>query len=211
MLTNPHTQYSWQQSYRWDPFTDEELQFEQWKTIPGASGYEVSTLGRVYNRKTGNILAWGYTGTSLLYAYVSVKTDMGNIWSLKVHRAVMMAFNPTVDNAMEIDHIDGNVLNNRLENLRWVTHAENCRARAIKRQKDKKAGVVSARRRRSTRKGYCSRNHKLQTYEGTNRQDCRQCRKAILERNKNYVNLILWPLNDLMREIPRNPDNMLAA
>lgn len=42
-----------------------------------------------------------------------------------IHRLMAETFLPNPDNLPEIDHIDGNALNNNLDNLRWVTRFEN--------------------------------------------------------------------------------------
>lgn len=88
---------------------------EIWKAIPGAETYMVSSLGRV--RKGDIILA--ITKQKAGYCVCSIKNK-----TKYVHRLVAEAF---LDGVGEIDHIDGDKGNNRVENLERVTHQENVR------------------------------------------------------------------------------------
>lgn len=49
----------------------------------------------------------------------------GKMHSVKVHRLVYMTFVGDIPDGMQIDHIDGNALNNNLKNLRCVSPKEN--------------------------------------------------------------------------------------
>ena len=96
---------------------------EVWKEIKGYEGlYEVSSEGRV--RSTGKKKGIMRPGTSKGYLKVGLTKD-GSRKMYRVHRLVAFAFIPNPDNKPEIDHINGDRKDNRVENLRWMTHKEN--------------------------------------------------------------------------------------
>lgn len=49
-----------------------------------------------------------------------------------VHRVIWQMFNGEIPDGMQIDHIDGNPLNNKIENLRLATSKQNSLNRAYK-------------------------------------------------------------------------------
>jgi hypothetical protein len=115
---------------------------EQWKDIEDFPNYEVSSWGNVRNKKSGRILkprihkAGKYTSyESLLY-----NEDYPKGKHLRNHRLVAFAFIPLVDGKECVDHIDGNSLNNRVENLHWVDKSENGLNPNNKVRKDNKLG-----------------------------------------------------------------------
>lgn len=94
------------------------------KAIPGFGRYEVSDDGWVRNEK-GRILRSGVDGRG--YTRQPLVGDDGKVVCLYVHRLVADAFVEGRADGFEVDHIDGDASNNRAENLRWVSRAENMR------------------------------------------------------------------------------------
>lgn len=59
------------------------------------------------------------------YYYNFLKTKNGKKEYFLRHRVIWSFFNGEIPDDMEIDHINGNSTDNRLENLRCVTHSDN--------------------------------------------------------------------------------------
>ena len=90
----------------------------EWSNI--VDNYYVSNTGVVRNgNKTIN-------GSKDSYGYVIVKIR-GKIQ--KVHRLVALKFIPNPNNYSDVDHIDMNKSNNKVENLRWCNRSTNLRNR----------------------------------------------------------------------------------
>ena len=61
-----------------------------------------------------------------LDGYVRIKLyDKGRTYTKKLHRVVLETFTDNLKNKPEVNHLDGNKENNRLDNLEWCTRLEN--------------------------------------------------------------------------------------
>lgn len=115
------------------------MEKEIWKDIAGYEGlYQVSNFGRV--RSLDRIIVRGtskrrgphkarlkgkvLTLVSGVEGYLVVPLGKSNP-CCRVHRLVAEAFIPNPENKPQVNHIDGNVKNNRVDNLEWCTGQEN--------------------------------------------------------------------------------------
>lgn len=93
-----------------------------WKPVVGYEGlYEVSQNGDVRNVKTQKVLI---PRNSTSYSMVALY-DNGKRKDLKIHRLVAQAFLPNPKNKPQVNHKNGDKLNNHVQNLEWCTNSEN--------------------------------------------------------------------------------------
>ncbi len=108
---------------------------EEWREISEMKGYFVSNVGRVRSSNKfvkckggglrmhkGKILSTGFCNGEYPIVVISnhCKTR-----TLKVHRLVAMGFIQNIENHPEVNHIDGNIENNRMGNLEWCDKKHN--------------------------------------------------------------------------------------
>lgn len=94
-----------------------------WTVISKNHNYEVTPSGDVRNRRTGRVLVGGINNSG--YRTVHLKKSETEF----VHRLVAETFIPNEDpeHKKDVNHIDGNKLNNNVENLEWVSRSDNVR------------------------------------------------------------------------------------
>lgn len=111
------------------PFAD--LPLEEWRPVPGYEGrYDVSNMGRVRSWQNPN---GDLSVPRLKSAFAEPKDGYLQVALYKKHkgtrigiaRLVLMAFVGLPSKGMEASHLDGNILNNTLDNLAWETRLEN--------------------------------------------------------------------------------------
>ena len=112
---------------------------EEWKSIEGFDNYEVSNFGQVrsldrqewlHNRhenpylrkRKGKILSQHMSNVGYMQVALYIN---GKMYAPLVHRLVAKAFIDNPNNFPEVNHEDGNKLNNSIENLNWCTRTEN--------------------------------------------------------------------------------------
>lgn len=102
--------------------------------MEGFERYLVSDFGRVRNSKTGRILR-SYVNNAYQDYRRYCLSSCGKVKAFLAHRLVWTAFRGEIPLTMDIDHIDSDPSNNRLDNLQLLPHRENCQKKRGGRRK----------------------------------------------------------------------------
>lgn len=103
-----------------------------WYGIPGNEKFLVNEAGDIKSYLGTPIKTYISTNGYRAFSYYAGGGRKNHkMTTMGVHRAVAKALIPNPRNLPEVNHKDGNKLNNHYENLEWVTSKEN-KAHAVK-------------------------------------------------------------------------------
>ena len=97
---------------------DESYQISNYGRARSIDRTKIRSDGRMVSYK-GKILRQNIGTNGYLYI------NLGKRKTKYIHRCVALAFLPTNNHNLEVDHINGNKRNNLVNNLRWLTHFQN--------------------------------------------------------------------------------------
>ncbi len=103
--------------------SNNEMLIEKWKTLNFNENYKISDLGQIFSKKRqgskGQFINPSLNKKGYLFCVI-------NKTCFTVHRLVLCTFNnKNINTKQQVNHKDGNKLNNRLSNLEFVTNKEN--------------------------------------------------------------------------------------
>lgn len=101
---------------------------EEWRACPSPiEKYEVSSVGRVRNTKTDQVLKHDVTASG--YHYFNLTLNTGKQRKYYAHKLEAQCFLPNPESHATVDHINQDKHDNRLSNLRWASNSEQMKNR----------------------------------------------------------------------------------
>ena len=87
--------------------------------------FQINHKGEVFSKRTNKILKQGISKTGYPIISTRIGGRNGKAYCLKIHRLMALTFLTNPTNLPEVNHIDGNKLNNNLTNLEWISKSDN--------------------------------------------------------------------------------------
>lgn len=93
---------------------------EEWSDLHRFPNHQISTYGRVRNKRTGYILK------PFADRYGYLRISIGSVDNVYIHRLVCETFHGSpYDDRTQVNHIDSDRQNNHVDNLEWCNASEN--------------------------------------------------------------------------------------
>ena len=92
------------------------------REIVGFEDYYINEEGRIFNKKMQELKGKWVDNTG--YYQIVLRKNKKRKY-VRIHRLVALTFIPNPDNLPQVNHKDGNKLNNNIDNLEWCTNSEN--------------------------------------------------------------------------------------
>ena len=167
------------------------------KIIPNYENYEINECGVIRIVKTKKIKKQRIGKDN--YYKINLYKD-GKSKTFRVHRLVAELFIPNPNNYPIVNHIDGNKLNNHINNLEWCTYSEN-----TKHAYDRNLGNMKETQLRASKLGAEKSKKKIAVYKDgiyidtyESKQDCA---KALNVNEKTVYNWLHKITNNTKRSI----------
>ena len=97
---------------------------DEWKKLDDYPRYRIYTDGRVYSEICNRFLKPADNTRGYLQCRLTNDTNK-KPKTMSIHRLVAFLHIPNPNNKEQVDHIDRDILNNNVANLRWVSNGEN--------------------------------------------------------------------------------------
>lgn len=136
---------------------------EIWKTIDEFEDYAISNYGRLKRLTIGKGTVPGRILTpnknNCGYLFYTFKKNK-KAYARTIHRLVALAFIENPNNYSDVDHIDGNKLNNQACNLQWLSHKDNVNKMMLE-----KGEEIKEKRREKFKQTIATRNFNYKIYD----------------------------------------------
>jgi hypothetical protein len=106
--------------------------------INGYPNYIIYNDGSVWSKRSKKFLKHSKDSYGYYRVNLYDNTSTGTCKHFKIHQLIAICYIPNPDNKRCVDHIDRNIINNSIINLRWCSVAENLKN--TKQHKDNKSG-----------------------------------------------------------------------
>lgn len=98
------------------------------KQLKNFPDYYITEDGEIISKRTKNQKKLTPVVDNQGYLRIGLRTLQGKTMVERIHRLVIESYGESIPGDMKnptVDHIDGNKLNNRIDNLQWLSNADN--------------------------------------------------------------------------------------